>query len=240
MEYNTKEYIDSLKQKYKTDGLACMSEMEILELLLSYGKISYKNIHNVACELMKRFYSLYCIFERSPQMLMETDGMNTQSAIILNMQSSLFRVYKIKIERAGIDKLTDENSSRFVRSLFVGHSTEHFYAIMLSEKNKILSVNLLFSGTINRTGVYTRRIIELTLQSGAAKVLFVHNHPNGIPLPSSEDIKMTANLYDALAAVGVQIYDHIIVTEKETVSMKNDIHVFETFHTSYDTGAVII
>ena len=239
MEYNTKEYIEALKSKYRTSGISSLTELEILEVLLAYGKTEYSIIREVAQRLLKRFYTLYCIFERSPQILMETEGMNMQSAIILNMQSALFRIYKNKKAHQNNKPLIGNGKNEYIRSLFIGRSTELFYAVMLTDENKIIAPCLLSAGTINRTNVYTRRLIELALHYNAKKVLFAHNHPNGISLPSTEDIQITFNLYDALASIDVSFDDHIILTESKMVSLVNDMHIFEHRHTDYEARLIV-
>ena len=54
---------------------------------------------------------------------------------------------------------------------------------------------------------------------GAAAVVLCHNHPNGIALPSDNDVALTKQIADTLSKVGVQLIDHIIVADTDFVSM---------------------
>jgi DNA repair protein RadC len=45
-----------------------------------------------------------------------------------------------------------------------------------------------------------------------------HNHPSGNPTPSQADQDITRLLIDALALVGVEVIDHVIVGAKENIS----------------------
>ena len=51
-------------------------------------------------------------------------------------------------------------------------------------------------------------------------MVLCHNHPNGVALPSREDLMATENIVRALGLVKVHLRDHIILTESEYFSMR--------------------
>ena len=51
-------------------------------------------------------------------------------------------------------------------------------------------------------------------------VVLCHNHPSGSALPSREDIEATARLARGRYVVGVELLDHIIVTETDHLSLR--------------------
>jgi DNA repair protein RadC len=53
------------------------------------------------------------------------------------------------------------------------------------------------------------------LQLSAAGVVLVHNHPSGNLEPSDEDIAITKRIADAGDLLGINLVDHIIVSDKE-------------------------
>jgi DNA repair protein RadC len=53
--------------------------------------------------------------------------------------------------------------------------------------------------------------VKAALWNGAAAVLFAHNHPSGVPTPSTADELITRRLRDALALIDVRVLDHIII-----------------------------
>lgn len=55
---------------------------------------------------------------------------------------------------------------------------------------------------------------------GTDSVVLCHNHPNGVALPSREDLMATENIVRALGLVKVHLRDHIILTESEYFSMR--------------------
>jgi len=48
----------------------------------------------------------------------------------------------------------------------------------------------------------------------------VHNHPSGNPEPSEDDIKLTERLAQAGEVMGIDVLDHIIIGDKQYLSMK--------------------
>ena len=53
-----------------------------------------------------------------------------------------------------------------------------------------------------------------------ATAIFVHNHPSGDPTPSEDDVKLTERLAEAGEIMGIDVLDHIIIGDKEHLSLK--------------------
>ena len=65
-------------------------------------------------------------------------------------------------------------------------------------------------------------VVAAALKGGTDRVVLCHNHPNGVALPSREDIQATENIVRALGLVHVLLRDHIILTETEYFSMREE------------------
>lgn len=48
----------------------------------------------------------------------------------------------------------------------------------------------------------------------------VHNHPNGQPIPSPEDIEVTKRLAEAGSIMGGKLLDHVIIADHQVISLK--------------------
>tara|TARA_Y100001936_G_scaffold251268_1_gene306650 strand:+ start:6754 stop:6924 length:171 start_codon:yes stop_codon:yes gene_type:complete len=53
-------------------------------------------------------------------------------------------------------------------------------------------------------------------------LILIHNHPSGIPDPSSADIDMTRKVEEAGEQLGVRLHGHIFVAREGTFSMRAD------------------
>ena len=87
---------------------------------------------------------------------------------------------------------------------------EQFVCMLLDAKNKLVGMYRQ-SGTIDQTAVYPREVAKHVLLSGACSVVLAHNHPSGVPTPSSADRQLTRLIKDALELLQVKIHDHLIV-----------------------------
>ena len=66
-----------------------------------------------------------------------------------------------------------------------------------------------------------RELVEMSLQDKAAFILLAHNHLSDTALPSRIDVETTDRIREALAYVGVGLFDHIIVCDGDFVSMRD-------------------
>jgi len=90
---------------------------------------------------------------------------------------------------------------------------ETFYCLFLDTRNRILSIERMFTGTITLAAVYPREIVKRVIAVKASGVVLAHNHPSGSPTPSPEDMRITRAILFALTAIDVQLHDHIVVAE---------------------------
>jgi DNA repair protein RadC len=75
-------------------------------------------------------------------------------------------------------------------------------------------------GSLDTSIVHPREVFKEAISATAASVIFVHNHPSGNSQPSEDDIKLTKRLVEAGEIMGIEVLDHIIVCDKEYLSMK--------------------
>lgn len=90
-------------------------------------------------------------------------------------------------------------------------SKEHFIALHLDGKNKIVCIDNVSTGSLNASIVHPRETFKACLLSSAAAVILVHNHPSGDPTPSREDLELTGRLKEAGELLGIRVMDHIII-----------------------------
>ena len=57
-----------------------------------------------------------------------------------------------------------------------------------------------------------RAVARDVVRLDARRVVMAHNHPSGDPQPSPSDLKATKRLAVALAALGVALVEHVILT----------------------------
>jgi len=103
------------------------------------------------------------------------------------------------------------------RELIV-ETKEHFLALHLDGKNRIICLDRVSVGSLNQSIVNVREVMKSVLLSSAAAIILVHNHPSGDPEPSGEDLSITKRLKESGDLIGIPILDHIIIGEGQYVS----------------------
>jgi DNA repair protein RadC len=92
-----------------------------------------------------------------------------------------------------------------------GLDREHFWALVLSTKNRLLRMVEVSVGSLNASIVHPRELYKEAVRMSAASVVVVHNHPSGDPTPSGADLQLTRRLAKAGEVLGIELLDHIVI-----------------------------
>lgn len=101
----------------------------------------------------------------------------------------------------------------------LGQERETFGVVLLDARNRLLGVEELFFGSIDRASVYPREVLKACLRYNAGTAVLYHNHPSGIPEPSKTDVAITTRLMNVLDEIDVKVLDHVVVGGLAQVSM---------------------
>ena len=88
---------------------------------------------------------------------------------------------------------------------------EMFFTLILDNKHRLISEQLITVGTLNQSLVHPREIFAPAIEQRSAAVVLVHNHPSGDPKPSTQDREITKRLADIGHLVGIKVLDHVII-----------------------------
>jgi DNA repair protein RadC len=111
-----------------------------------------------------------------------------------------------------------ESVRNCLRIHFAGSEHETFVAMFLDAQHRLIVAQDLFRGTLTQTSVYPREVVKAALKVNAAAIIFAHNHPSGVAVPSKSDELLTQALKQALALVDVRVLDHFIVAGNNVLS----------------------
>ena len=97
---------------------------------------------------------------------------------------------------------------------------KHLLFIGLDRGNNVRNISILGIGSNCEVLVDSKDIIRTTLLSCSERVVLVDNHPSNNLEPSKADIHITNITNNLLKSFNIELLDHIIVTEKEYISME--------------------
>jgi len=99
---------------------------------------------------------------------------------------------------------------------------EHFYALLLDTKNRIISEELVSVGILDASIIHPREVFKSAIKASSNSIILVHNHPSGDCTPSNEDKEVTKILESAGDLLGINVLDHIIIGKDKYYSFKEN------------------
>ncbi len=97
---------------------------------------------------------------------------------------------------------------------FPHRNREHVWTISLDSANKVLHIELVTMGSVNRAIIEPMELFSTPLQKRAVKLIVVHNHPGGLLRPSAADRSIAGELNRLGRELKVPVIDHVIITEE--------------------------
>ncbi len=116
----------------------------------------------------------------------------------------------------------------FVRSIMVDNSREQVFSLNLDASNQVASYSMISIGTANQAVVHAREVFQRAILVGAIAIALAHNHPSGSLEVSKADVDLTKRLVEAGRVLGIQLLDHVIVTDASYVSLRDDCRYWPT------------
>jgi len=208
-----------IKEKYEKSGVDGWHDYEVLELALSYA-IPRKDTKPIAKDLLARFKSLNAILDADIKELETVKGISKHSALFLRFLKDVSVLYMEKGIH-GRDLLSSPQIVfDYLKVALKGMADEEFRMLFLDSRNQLIAMESLKAGTVNRSVVFPRKVVERALYHHAVGVIIAHNHPAGSLEPSVEDQDITKAIQDALKTVDIKLLDHIIIGGNEYFSFK--------------------
>lgn len=207
-----------LRERYAKNGYEALQDYEIIELLLTFVK-QRMDTKPLAKQLIKKYGTIEEILKADIKDLKETEGVGDITAVFLNFIGDI-AACSFK-DKAGKEKISFKNKNQLISYLRndIGFSkNEEFKVLFLNSVNEIIETEILFTGTIDKSAVYPRKILERALYHNARSIVFVHNHPSGNVSPSEKDIELTEEMKKFFKIVDINVLDHIIITKNSHFS----------------------
>ena len=199
-----------IKTKYIKSGMDGWFDYEVLELALSYA-IVRKDTKPIAKDLLTRFKTLNGVLDADIKDLQTIKGISEHSALFLQFLKDISILYMEK----GIHNRDLLSSPQMVfdylKVSLKGLADEEFKMLFLDTRNHLIAIGTLKSGTVNRSMVFPRKVVERALYHHTVGVIIAHNHPAGSLEPSVEDKAITKAIREALKTVDIKLLDHIII-----------------------------
>ncbi|MFH1745323.1 MAG: DNA repair protein RadC [bacterium] len=199
-------------------GEQALSAQELLQLILGRG-IAGESVVVTAQKLLSQFGSLQKLAEASIEELSSIKGIGLAKATQIKAVFEIGRRLATQTPSYKSKELTDPKKVyQLIKSKLKDYHKEHFYMIALNSRNH--SITEVSVGSLNASIVHPREVFAEAIKNKAASVIFVHNHPSGDTEPSEGDLLTTNKLIEAGKILGIEVVDHIIITNNSFLSFK--------------------
>lgn len=201
-------------------GTEALSSQEVLAIILGRG-IKGESVMVIAQKLITKFGNLKNIAQASVEELTQITGIGPAKAAQIKAAFELSRRLEDPVdERPKITVKSPEDVAKSVKSQLKGKKKEHFLVLSLDTRNHLIDTHKISIGSLDSSIVHPREVFKDAISDIAASVIFAHNHPSGDPSPSEDDIKLTKRLVEVGEILGIEVLDHIIVCDRDHLSMK--------------------
>ena len=211
---------ERLRKRYLQEGLSSFAPHETLELLLTYA-IPRVDTNEPAHRLIDRFGSFSGVLEAPAVELQQVEGIGPRSAALISMMLPMLRRYQQEKLRPRQNLDHYPMLRDYCCTLFLGAQVEKCFALCFDAKLNLLATVLLAQGTPGEVAIQPRRVAQELIRYNAVGAVLCHNHPSGTAAPSQADITLTAEVKKVLDAVGLRLYDHVIIAGAEDYSFFN-------------------
>ena len=104
----------------------------------------------------------------------------------------------------------------------VARNREHFWVLGLNATCFTVYVELVSIGGTTQTIADPRQIFRRAIMEGVTSVIICHTHPSGSLTPSPADKALTRRLMALGKVLGIEVFDHLILTNKHYFSFADD------------------
>ena len=208
-----------LRERFLTGGSSAVSDYELLEIIL-FAANPRSDVKPLAKELLKTFGSFSGVFQAAAHDLFKVKslgkaGVAALKAVQMACQLLLKENFKDRPLLFSGQEVVD-----YCKLTMAHLRIEQLRLLFLDRQHQLIAEEVQQQGTIDHTPVYIREVIKRALELGAAGLVVVHNHPSGDPTPSRADIKVTRDMQEAAATMGIIVHDHIIIGQNRHTSLR--------------------
>ncbi len=210
-----------LRERFNKQGIVGLKDYEIIELFLTFV-IPQKDVKKEAKEVIKRFGSVKGFFEAEESELQKINYFKDKALTLRRFIREVSELYQFETIKNIPVSQSRESLISLCKTKLGFVKEEQFWMISLDSKFALIKADLISKGLANKTTVYPKQIVETALKNKAYSIILLHNHPNGNPQPSEEDITVTKAIEIPAKLINITIYDHIIVSEDKYFSFKEN------------------
>jgi len=204
---------DTPETRLLSGEAASLSNADLLAVLL--GNI------NAVHEVQAAYTTLTDLDAALPHELSDLPGLDIAGAARLLAAQELAQRRAIERARRGTSVLKPEDAFKILEPLLRQETREVVMVLALDTKKRLVCSPITVSvGTNDSALCHPREVFRPLIRASASSAIVAHLHPSsGEPVPSPDDVMLTARLKEAGELLCIPIVDHIVIGRGCFISM---------------------
>ncbi|HBE02002.1 MAG: hypothetical protein A2096_01375 [Spirochaetes bacterium GWF1_41_5] len=195
-----------------------LSDSELLAVIIGNGTRGVNAI-DIGRMIINKFYGIANITKLDLPELCAIKGINKKKASKILAAIELSRRVNNKADQIGIRLDYTEKIFEYMRHKFKGYTREALFVLFLNHSLHLKFEMEFSTGTDNEIIIYVRELIRIILKSNYSNIILVHNHLEKLPVPTSEDLRLTKEIRERCRYFDINLLDHIVVGEQGYCSL---------------------
>lgn len=197
------------RERLWSHGPDALGDAELLALLLRQGRTGESALE-MATALLAETGGLRGLAAARPEELARRPGVGVAKAAALVAAFQLGRrVADTTVDACELREAADVAEA--VRPLLADAQRERIVVLVCDARNHLRHRVVIGEGTIDRSPMPVREVLNAVLRHDGRAFAVAHNHPSGDPEPSLADRRATTALMEAATTVGLRFLDHVVV-----------------------------
>jgi DNA repair protein RadC len=201
---------DRPRERLWRRGAAALSTPELIALVLRQGHRG-QSVLEMASRLLAEYGSLDRLAAAHPEELAARPGVGPAKAAALLAALQLARDLGAHEPRDMIRG--PEDLAAIAQRELHGLRHERVLVLILDAGNRVDRVVRLTDGSVDRSLLPVREVLNAVLRNDGVAFALAHNHPSGDLEPSQLDLYATKAVAGAAPVVGLRFLDHLIVSD---------------------------
>ncbi len=201
------------RERLLARGAEALTERELLALVLRNGTKGASAL-DLAAGLLAEYGSLRTLAAARPEELAMRPGVGPAKA------AALVAAFQLARRADGRD---DEPAAlrgpadvaRIARWELDGARRERLLVLVCDAANRVRRTVVVSEGSVDRSLVPVREILNAVLRHDGRALALAHNHPNGTPEPSEADRRATEDVKAAATVAGLRFLGHVVVAGED-------------------------
>jgi DNA repair protein RadC len=210
---------DRPREKLHRLGVAALGDNELVAIVLGQGR-SRASALDLANTMLAGLGGVDRLARARGEDLTRISGIGPARAAQVLAAVELGRRTLTRFGRERLQVTSPRSVAEVLLPLFGSRPVEHFGAVLLDTKHRVLQIAQVSIGTLDASVVHPREVFREAVAARAAAIVLFHNHPSGDPEPSPDDVEITRRMMAAGRLLGIDVLDHVILADVRFCSLR--------------------